>query len=238
MRCLGAHQGARLHPSWPRCSGTTRWSGGAKPWSHRTVEGKRVGAATRTIAGAPSKPTQTRHASTTCWGNGWSHAAGSGQAPRHGSSRAVGTDRQENRASSCWGARVGGARLARGERTSNAGPHGRTCGPRARASPCGVRRTATAGCPCWSSGATPHAVGMTMTTESRGTPPADKSAATTPYGGCGSGSSGVAHATVIPGQATPQYWSASTWPDHGALDDPRRDRQPARPQPTGGRESS
>ena len=47
---------------------------------------------------------------------------------------------------------------------------------------------------------------------------------------------GVANATVTPGKATPQSWSASKLPDHGSLDDPRRDRQPSRPKPTCGSE--
>ena len=47
---------------------------------------------------------------------------------------------------------------------------------------------------------------------------------------------GVANATVTPGKATPQSWSASKLPDHGSLDDPRRDRQPSRPTPTCGSE--
>jgi hypothetical protein len=49
---------------------------------------------------------------------------------------------------------------------------------------------------------------------------------------------GVVNATAIRGKATLRYWSVAQLPDHGSWDDPRRDRQPSRPQLTCGSEYS
>ena len=104
------------------------------------------------------------------------------------------------------------------------------------AAPRGARRTDTSGCQHCARGGTPHGVGSPRTTECTGTPPACKSASPAPCGLCCRGSTGVANATVTRGKATTQCWSAAQWPDHGSLDDPRRGRQPSRPQPPCGSE--
>jgi hypothetical protein len=55
-----------------------------------------------------------------------------------------------------------------------------------------------------------------MMTASMATPPACKSSSPKPYGCCCSGFIGVGNATARRGKATPRYWSAAKWPDHGS----------------------
>ena len=113
----------------------------------------------------------------------------------------------------CLGASGGGARSARGTITATAGPQGRHAGPRASASPRGVRRPAPAGCPSCASGSPPNPrVGPLLRRASRGTPPGCQRVAPSQTAWAGSGSSGAAHATVVPGKATPQSWSACKRP--------------------------
>jgi len=175
---------------------------------------------------ARSQNQGTRHASTKGGGHDERHADGHCRRPRRGSSRAGGTDTPRKPAWRFSGWRCGGDRPARGRSPANAGPHGRNAAAPCSAAPRGARSPATSGCPCSSSGCPPHAAGPPMTTASMGTPPAGNSSSTVPCGWCARGATGVAHATVIPGKATKQSWSASKSHAHGSVDDPRRGRQP------------
>ena len=193
--------------------------GGVAKGANGLVAAQRGCAATRGLVWARAHPKQRRTAAPQCEGHGEGKAAWNGQRPSHGACQAVGRASQGKPGASVWGASGGGARSARGTITATAGPQGRHAGPRASASPRGVRCPAPAGCPSCASGSPLNSTGRTTpTAASRGTPPGCQRVAPKPDGvGC-SGSSGVAHATVVPGKATPQSWSACKWPAPGSLE--------------------
>ena len=129
-QCQGPRQGGRCHPSSPMCSCTTCSIYGLKKWSNGPGEAKRGGGATPTMASARSQTKQRRNASPPGGGDGWRPAAWRWRAPRHGSSRAVGTARQAKGAASFWAARCGGARTARGTLTARGAPPASNSGAR------------------------------------------------------------------------------------------------------------